>query len=131
MASKSLQRALGAIVLAFESFIVFFGTLVSFGLKIAAPEVVWAVGLTLAIVMIMTPAVLGRRGGYIFGSALQAVVLFISIWTIFQDPAGYVFLIIAIIFVGLWAWAMIAGATIDAAKRALARQNEQLGETND
>ena len=29
MASKSLQRALGAIVLAFESFIVFFGTLVS------------------------------------------------------------------------------------------------------
>ena len=131
MASKSLQRALGAIVLAFESFIVFFGTLVSFGLKIAAPEVVWAVGLTLAIVMIMTPAVLGRRGGYIFGSALQAVVLFISIWTIFQDPAGYVFLIIAISFVGLWAWAMIAGATIDAAKRALARQNEQLGETND
>lgn len=131
MASKSLQRALGAIVLAFESFIVFFGTLVSFGLKIAAPEIVWAVGLTLAIVMIMTPAVLGRKGGYLFGSALQAVVLFISIWTIFVDPAGYVFLIIAIIFIGLWAWAMIAGSTIDAAKRALARQNEQLGEKND
>lgn len=131
MASKSLQRALGAIVLAFESFIVFFGTLVSFGLKIAAPELVWAVGLTLAIVMIMTPAVLGRKGGYLFGSALQAVVLFISIWTIFVDPAGYVFLIIAIIFIGLWAWAMIAGSTIDAAKRALARQNEQLGEKND
>jgi hypothetical protein len=131
MANKSLQRALGAIVLAFESFIVFFGTLVSFGLKIAAAELVWAVGLSLAIVMIMTPAILGRRGGYIFGSALQVVVLFISIWTIFRDPAGYVFLIIAIIFIGLWAWAMIAGATIDAAKRALARQNEQLGETND
>ena len=131
MASKSLQRALGAIVLAFESFIVFFGTLVSFGLKIAAPEMVWSVGLTLAIVMIMTPAVLGRKGGYLFGSALQAVVLFISIWTIFVDPAGYVFLIIAIIFIGLWAWAMIAGSTIDAAKRALARQNEQLGEKND
>lgn len=131
MASKSLQRALGAIVLAFESFIVFFGTLVSFGLKIAAAELVWAVGLTLAIVMIMTPAVLGRKGGYLFGSALQVVVLFISIWTIFVDPAGYVFLIIAIIFIGLWAWAMIAGSTIDAAKRALARQNEQLGEKND
>lgn len=131
MASKSLQRALGAIVLAFESFIVFFGTLVSFGLKIAAAELVWAVGLTLAIVMIMTPAVLGRKGGYLFGSALQVVVLFISIWTIFVDPAGYVFLIIAIIFIGLWAWAMIAGSTIDVAKRALARQNEQLGEKND
>jgi hypothetical protein len=42
-----------------------------------------------------------------------------------------VFLIIALIFIGLWAWAMIAGSTIDAAKRALARKNEQLGETND
>lgn len=129
MASKSLQRALGAIVLAFESFVVFFGTLVSFGLRIAPPELVWSFGLALAIVMIMTPAVLGRKGGYIFGSALQAIVLFISIWTIFIDPAGYVFLVIAIIFIGLWAWAMIAGSTIDAAKRALARQ--QLGESND
>jgi hypothetical protein len=131
MAARSLQRALGAIVLAFESFIVFFGTLVSFGLKIAAPELVWAVGLSLAVVMILTPAVLGRPGGYIFGSALQVVVLFISIWTIFRDPAGYVFLILSIIFIGLWAWAMIAGSTIDAAKRALKRQNEQLGENND
>lgn len=128
MAARSLQRALGAIVLAFESFIVFFGTLVSFGLKVAAPELVWAVGLSLAVVMILTPAVLGRTGGYIFGSALQVVVLFISIWTIFRDPAGYVFLIVSIIFIGLWAWAMIAGSTIDAAKRALKRQNEQLGE---
>jgi Protein of unknown function (DUF4233) len=131
MASKSLQRALGAIVLAFESFIVFFGTLVSFGLKVASPGLVWAIGLSLAIVMIITPAILGRRGGYVFGSALQVIVLFLSIWTIFKDPAGYVFLIIAIIFIGLWTWAMIAGSTIDAAKRALDRKNEQLGETND
>jgi Protein of unknown function (DUF4233) len=131
MASKSLQRALGAIVLAFESFIVFFGTLVSFGLKVASPGLVWAIGLSLAIVMIITPAILGRRGGYVFGSGLQVIVLFLSIWTIFKDPAGYVFLIIAIIFIGLWTWAMIAGSTIDAAKRALDRKNEQLGETND
>ncbi len=128
MASKSLQRALGAIVLAFESFIVFFGTLVSFGLKVAEPGVVWAIGLGLAIVMIITPAILGRKGGYWFGSALQGVVLFLAIATIITNPAGYVFLIISIIFIGLWTWAMIAGSTIDAAKRALARKNEQLGE---
>ena len=128
MASKSLQRALGAIVLAFESFIVFFGTLVSFGLKVAEPTAVWAIGLGLAIVMIITPAILGRKGGYWFGSALQGVVLFLAIATIITNPAGYVFLIISIIFIGLWTWAMIAGSTIDAAKRALARKNEQLGE---
>ncbi len=33
-----------------------------------------------------------------------------------------------LVFIGLWTWAMIAGSTIDAAKRALARKNEQLGE---
>lgn len=127
MENKSLQRALGAIVLAFESFVVFFATLVSFGLKLAAPEVVWAIGLGLAVVMILTPAILGRKGGYIFGSGLQAITLFLSILVITVNTAGYVFLILSIIFIGLWLWAMIAGSTVDAAKRALARQNELLG----
>ncbi|CAB4952367.1 unannotated protein [freshwater metagenome] len=54
--------------------------------------------------------------------------MFLAIATIITNPAGYVFLIISIIFIGLWTWAMIAGSTIDAAKRALARKNEQLGE---
>ena len=99
----------------------------SFGLKLAAPEVVWAIGLGLAVVMILTPAILGRKGGYIFGSALQVITLFLSILVITANTAGYVFLILSIIFIGLWLWAMIAGSTVDAAKRALARQNELLG----
>lgn len=131
MASKSLQRALGAIVLGFESFVVFFATLVSFGLKVADGPLVWGVGLALAILMIITPAVLGRPGGYWFGSALQVIVLFISILVILVNVAGYVFLVLSLIFIGLWIWAMLAGSTVDAAKRALARQNVELGEQND
>lgn len=131
MASKSLQRALGAIVLGFESFVVFFATLVSFGLKVADAAVVWGVGLSLSFLMILTPAVLGRKGGYLFGSALQVSSLFLSILVILVNTAGYVFLVLSLIFIGLWIWAMLAGSTVDAAKRALARQNELLGETND
>jgi hypothetical protein len=128
MASKSLQRGLGAMVLGFESFVVFFGTLVSFGLKLAEPGVVWGAGLGLAFVMIITPAFLGKKGSYLFGWALQLATLAISILTILVNPAGYVYLIISIIFMGLWIWAMLAGATVDAAKRALDKQNQQLGE---
>lgn len=128
MASRSLQRGLGAMVLGFESFVVFFGTLVSFGLKLAEPAVVWGIGLGLAFVMIITPGFLGRRGSYLFGWALQVVTLAISILTILANPAGYVYLVISIIFIGLWIWAMLAGATVDAAKRAIDKQNQQLGD---
>lgn len=131
MASKSLQRALGAIVLGFESFVVFFATLVSFGLKVADGGTVWAIGLSLSFLMILTPAVLGRKGGYLFGSALQVISLFLSILVILVNTAGYVFLVLSLIFIGLWIWAMLAGSTVDAAKRALARQNESQGEIND
>lgn len=131
MASKSLQRALGAIVLGFESFVVFFATLVAFGLKVADGGTVWAIGLSLSFLMILTPAVLGRKGGYLFGSALQVISLFLSILVILVNTAGYVFLVLSLIFIGLWIWAMLAGSTVDAAKRALARQNESQGEIND
>ncbi|MBU6144892.1 MAG: DUF4233 domain-containing protein, partial [Acidobacteria bacterium] len=45
MAQKSVRRQLGSIILAFESFVVFFGTLVAFGLKVADPATVWGFGL--------------------------------------------------------------------------------------
>jgi len=41
MTQKSVKRQLGSMILAFEAFVVFFGTLVAFGLKIAEPQLVW------------------------------------------------------------------------------------------
>ena len=129
MKQKSTKRALGSMALAFESFVVFFSMLAAFGLRVAEPALVWSVGLTLSFVMILTPAILGRKGSYAFGWALQVITLFLSIAIIFANTVGYIFLIGSLIFIGLWGWAMIAGSTIDAARRAYVKSLE--GENND
>lgn len=113
MPNRSVRRTLGSMVLAFESFIVFFGTLAAFGLKVADGPTVWTIGLVLSIVLIITPAYLGKPGSYWFGWALQIVLLVVSFFVPWM-------LLVAIIFVGFWGWAMIAGYTIDLAKKARA-----------
>jgi hypothetical protein len=117
--NKSTKRALGSILMAFESLVVFFATLVAFGTKVLGPTndnaaTVWAVGLTLAVTLIITPAFLGKPGSYIFGWMLQIAVIFIGVWV----PLMYV---VGGIFLCLWIWAMVAGGTIDKARAAYER----------
>jgi hypothetical protein len=117
--NKSTKRALSSILMAFESLVVFFATLVAFGTKALGPTTenaatVWAVGLTLAVTLIVTPALLGKPGSYIFGWALQIVVVFTGVWV----PLMYV---VGGIFLCLWIWAMVAGGTIDKARAAYER----------
>lgn len=119
---RSTRRTLGSMTLAFESFIVFFATLVAFGLKVyPSPETIWAVGLGLSILLILTPGLLGKPGTYAFGWALQIAILALGFWV----PLMY---LIGVICVGLWAWAMIAGSTIDRARQVLADQASALGQ---
>lgn len=122
--SKSIKRLLASILLAFESFIVFFATLAGFGLKVADGPVVWAAGLSLTFLLISTPAVLGRKGSYAFGWFLQAVIIAIGFWL---TPMFY----IGAVFACMWAWAMIAGSTIDRAKAAYERDRAAFGQTSD
>jgi Protein of unknown function (DUF4233) len=117
--NKSTKRALGSILMAFESLVVFFATLVAFGTKALGPTTenaatVWAAGLTLAVTLIVTPALLGKPGSYIFGWALQIIVIFTGVWV----PLMYV---VGGIFLCLWIWAMVAGGTIDKARAAYER----------
>jgi len=116
MSNRSVRRTLGSMVLAFESFVVFFGTLVAFGLKVADGPTVWGFGLAFSAVLILTPGYLGKPGSYWFGWALQILLLVVS----FLVPW---MLLISIIFVGFWGWAMIAGYTIDLAKKNRAAEN--------
>ena len=120
--NRSTKRTLGSMTLAFESFIVFFATLVAFGLKVyPSPETIWAVGLGLSILLILTPGVLSRRGTYAFGWALQIAILSLGFWV----PLMY---LIGVICAGLWSWAMIAGSTIDRARQVLADQAAGIGQ---
>ena len=105
----STKRTLGSMLMAFESFVLFFATLVAFGLKASNPVAVWSVGLTLSLLIIATPAILGKPGSYIWGWILQALVVLTGIWVPLMWFVGG-------LFVCLWAWAMIAGGTIDKAR---------------
>ncbi|NDC19606.1 MAG: DUF4233 domain-containing protein [Microbacteriaceae bacterium] len=64
-----------------------------------------------ATVLILMPGYLGRKYSYTLGSLLQVLLLVVSFYVPWM-------LLIAIIFVGFWGWAMIAGTTIDLAKKA-------------
>ena len=125
MKTKSLKRSLGSMALAFESFVVFFAMLAAFGLRLADGATVWVVGLSISIVMILLPGVLGKKGTYAIGWALQFALLAISIFTIVFSPLGYGYLVFSLIFIGVWAWAMIAGSTVDAANRVLQIQADE------
>jgi Protein of unknown function (DUF4233) len=107
--SVSTRRTLGSMLMAFEAFVVLFATLVAFGLKAADTIAVWVTGLALALLLIATPAVLGRRGSYAWGTILQVAIVLTGIWVPLMWIVGGILLC-------LWAWAMIAGSTIDRAR---------------
>lgn len=116
--ARGAAESLGSIVLAAEAVIVFLGGLVVYGLRAlpAAIEPWWGVvgGTVLAIVMLLTGRVLRHRWGIVVGWVLQAVVALAA----FLVPA---FLIVALIFGGMWAYATIKGASLDARNARLAQ----------
>jgi hypothetical protein len=110
MRNRSSKQTLASIVLAFESFVAFFATLAAFGLKVADPQIVWSVGLSCALLMMLTPAVLRYNWGYWIGSLWQVLLIAsgVLLWGMF---------VIGVMLAGLWIWALIAGSTIDRAKK--------------
>lgn len=118
---RSTRRVLTSMVLAFQSLVVFFATLVGFGLKVYPdPRWIWGVGLGLSVLLILTPGVLGRPGSYIWGAALQVATIAIGFWV----PLMF---LVGAIFAGLWIWGMIAGGIIDRARAAWEAQQEREG----
>jgi len=112
MRNRSTKATLGSLVMVFQSVVVFFATLVGFGLQVYPdPAVIWGVGLGLSVVLMIFPAVLGKPGTYLVGWILQVVVISIGVWV----PLMYV---LGVVFLGMWAWGMIAGGTIDKARAA-------------
>lgn len=123
MRPRSTKRTLASMFLAFESVIIFFATLVAFGLKFADGGTVWAIGLTLSAITMLLPAVVARRGGYVAGWVIQFLLLVLSIWTSTVSSVGVFYIFLAIILVSMWIWAMIAGSTVDAARIAWEKAN--------
>jgi hypothetical protein len=116
---RGLAQKLGSVVLSFEAIVVALGGLTIFGLKALGPAIEpwWAIvgGGVVAVAMLIAAGLMGSRVGIVVGWILQVIVLLSA----FLVPA---MLLIAIIFGGMWTYAMIVGGRADrAAKAAAAR----------
>ncbi|MCS5733579.1 DUF4233 domain-containing protein [Herbiconiux daphne] len=113
MRGGSVRQSLGAIVLGFESIVMFFAALVIFGLKALPAPVALIGGAALCVLLIATAALLRFRWGYALGWVLQAVI----VAACFLVP---LLSIVAAIFIGLWVYCMVKGASIDRQNAAAA-----------
>jgi hypothetical protein len=122
MRNRTTKATLGSLVMVFQSVVVFFATLVGFGLRVYPdPAVIWGIGLGLSVILMLFPAVLGKPGTYPLGWLLQLVVLSLGVFVPLMYFLGAVFLV-------LWAWGMIAGGTIDKARAAKRKMEATEGE---
>ncbi|MET0674046.1 MAG: DUF4233 domain-containing protein [Microbacterium pygmaeum] len=116
---RGAQESLGSIVLASESLIVFLCGLVVFGLKaLPAPiEPWWGIvgGVVLAVAMLLASGVVRYRWGIVLGWVLQVVLALAG----FLVPT---ITLVALVFGGMWAYATIKGASLDARNARLASQ---------
>lgn len=71
----SALRMFARSVLLGEAFVVLFATLAAYGLDLAAPAVVWAVGGVVLFWCVLAVALLRGRAGYVLGSVVQVVLL--------------------------------------------------------
>ena len=121
MRNRTTKATLGSLVMVFQAVVVFFATLVGFGLQVYPdPAIIWGVGLGISVVLMIFPVFLGKPGSYLLGWIMQLVVLSLGIWV----PLMY---LLGIVFLALWAWGMIAGGTIDKAREAKKKLDSQGG----
>jgi len=116
-APRGLAQKLGSIILGFEAIVVGLAGLTVFGLKALGPDIApwWGIvgGAVVAIAMLVAAGLMGSRAGIVMGWILQVIVLLSAILV----PAIG---LVAIIFGGMWAYAMIVGGRADRAARTAA-----------
>ncbi|KJL32700.1 MULTISPECIES: DUF4233 domain-containing protein [Microbacterium] len=112
---RGLAQKLGSIILAFEAIVVGLAGLTVFGLKALGPgiEPWWGIvgGAVVGVAMLVAAGLMGSRAGIVMGWILQVIVLLSAILV----PA---ILLVAIVFGGMWAYAMIVGGRADRAARS-------------
>lgn len=112
---RTLVQKLAPIVLGFESIVVFLAGLTVFGLK-ALPESIpqwWGIvgGGVVGLACIAVAGMITRPGAITAGWVIQAVIALSAILV----PA---ILLVVLIFGGMWAYATIMGAKLDARRPA-------------
>jgi hypothetical protein len=110
---RSVTEMLLSIVLALEAVLVFFVTLVVYGLRSVEPGVAFGAGAVLIVALLLTGRLLRYPWGVWIGWVLQVVLLATGLLV----PLMY---LIAACFVGIWIYCFIKGRQIDRQKAAFA-----------
>jgi hypothetical protein len=113
---RSVTEMLLSIVLALEGVLVFFVTLVVFGLREVEPAVAFGGGAALIVALMVTGRVLRYPWGVWLGWALQVVLVATGILV----PLMY---FIAACFLAIWIYCFVKGRQIDRQKAAFAADN--------
>lgn len=105
-------------ILVLESFVMVFATLALYGLRTVPdvapslpPGLIWGLGGTMVVVLLVLSRLVGRPGGYLAGSLAQLPVV----------AAGFVvpmMFVVAAIFVILWVVSLRLGARVDRERAA-------------
>src|SRR3954447_26072838 len=93
-------------ILVLEAVLVFFATLVAYGLRVADVGTVWWVGGGLTILLVLLSGFVSRPGGYVAGSVAQVLVLAGGL-------AVPMMFVVGVVFVVLWVVALRLGGRID------------------
>lgn len=118
---RSARRTFAATVLLLEAFVVLFAALAAFGLRAAPSGILWAVGGTLSVALVLASGMLRRPGGYLVGSVIQGIILASGV-VLLTGPVpsaafvGGTALGVGTIFVVLWVIALRLGGRIDREK---------------
>lgn len=107
---RSARRQFASTILVLEALVVLFAVLVAYGLRVAPPEVLVAIGASLGLALVVVAGLLRWPGGYVAGSALQIAVLGLGL----AVPTMFV---VGGIFVVLWVVALRLGGRIDRERR--------------
>lgn len=98
-------------MLVLEALVVFFGTLVAYGLRAGEPRAVWLVGGVLTLWFVVIAGLVSRPGGYALGWAGQAMLV---ATTLALPPVARPYaLLMSVVFVVLWVVSLRIGARID------------------
>ncbi|MCH8565423.1 DUF4233 domain-containing protein [Nesterenkonia sp. LB17] len=132
-APRSVKTLFASTVLCLEAVLMFFFSLMAWGLNQNEWYAWWLLGgsLALAVVLIFTCAILQRRGGYAFGWVLQFVMLFGFIAVALVTSEGLIVPLAAIpgvAFMACWWYALNKGDQLDDEKLDRFRAEEALAE---
>ena len=100
------MRGIAAAVLVFEGMVIFFATLVALDLSEIDDSTLWWVGGAASVACVLAAGMLGRRGGYLVGSALQVMVVAVG----FVVPVMF---FLGLVFAGLWFFALYLGRRVE------------------